>query len=81
MTEDTIFDRTLGTVQQFKTKNDVNGNSRRVWVGYALTGHILRVETEYYARPDWARDIAQLPTITVPPAEYKRICGFLEDAR
>lgn len=65
-------------VQCFKTKNDINGNSRRVWLSYGSKGEITRVHREHYNRPEWSRVVPELPTITVAPMEFRRISNFCQ---
>jgi hypothetical protein len=73
MTEENIFDRTAGYCQQLRTKNDVNGNPRRVWVIYSLTGLVLSTHDEgYVGKPLEARELVELPSIEVLPTEYRR---------
>lgn len=68
----------LTTVLHLCTKNDTNGNPRRVYVGLDEQGHVLRTEDEGYAgAPDWVRDWRRNGTrwdvaIDVVPSEYKR---------
>lgn len=65
-------------VQCFKTKNDINGNSRRVWLSYGFSGEVTRMQREHYNPPAWARAVPALPCVTVAPAEFRRICGFTQ---
>ena len=60
--------------QHLNAGNDTNGNPRRVFVVYAMSGNILDVIDEGYAgTPRWLRDLPQLPGFIIKPSEYKQL--------
>jgi len=42
----------IGNIIEYVTKRDVNGNSRRLYVGYG-SGRVIRTERYRNNRPDW----------------------------
>jgi hypothetical protein len=69
--------------QCLSAKNTVNGNPRRVWLGYnSESFRVQAVHVEGY-RENPEGMLRDLPTILVQPSEYKRwvkygeVCGLL----
>lgn len=58
------------------TKNDVNGNPRRLYVGLNSNGHVVRVTDEgYEGRPSWVRALSDRGVwdvrIEITPKAYR----------
>lgn len=64
-------------VMRFRTKNDINGNPRRVYVAFCGTAVLGAWDEGYsgvYAVPDAFRYLAyDCPTVDVPVTEYRRL--------
>lgn len=57
--------------QHLKSKNDRNGNPRRLWVVYNHRGYIMEVIDEGYSgRPYHLKDKVEIAEIEVPVSEY-----------
>lgn len=59
-------------VQRIRTTNDVNGNPRRLWIGYRSTGAVMSVVDEGYGGRPWPNAIELMP-VDVGPGEYRTI--------
>lgn len=60
---------------------DRSGNPRRLWVGIAADGTVVRVDDEgYESRPGWVRELAAAGTypvsLQVPAVEYRRLLSL-----
>lgn len=75
-------------VQQVRAPHDRDGNPRRAWLVYGaetpLVGSLLAIVDEGYAGRRVLLDVlsmrqyanaVELPTLDVPPAEYRRLLG------
>lgn len=65
-------------VQHVKTKNDSNGNPRRLFVFYSRRNMVAKhldmvkvIEEGYSGRPGEADKAFELPPVNVSPAEYR----------
>ena len=66
--------KTITHYQHLRCTNDNNGNPRRVFVFYDVTGGIVAVEDEgYRGTPAACRGLVQLPTIETYPAERREL--------
>lgn len=65
----------------YSAVNDVNGNPRRVWVGYSDRGAILAASIVQYGNPPaWHRDArTQLPSVVITPGEFRDWERRIED--
>lgn len=67
-------------VTRFRTKNDVNGNPRRVYIAYhSETGQIIDARDEgYHGQPKLGLGMHQvdLPDIETTPKEYRRLLKY-----
>lgn len=65
--------------QNLRSKNDVNGNPKRLWVVYQLVkpshySPIVEVYEEgYRGRPAELTNMVELPMVDIVPSEYRRI--------
>ena len=78
--------------QHQRHTNDTNGNPRRLWVVFELdtrkpggTGLLVAVYNEGYRdRPQALHDLAELPSVSITPREYRdtirhaKAAGFWE---
>lgn len=62
--------------QHLKTKNDRNGNPRRLWVAYNYRGNVCEVIDEGYSgRPYHLKDKLEILEVEIPVYEYDEIIG------
>ena len=64
---------------QVRTKNDINGNSRILWVAIE-GGAVVDGETHHYNVPNRFRQMMHLP-VYVAPTEWKRWKAIVEAVR
>ena len=57
--------------QCLRAKNDSNGNARRLYVLYSLTGGPRKVIEDAYNTPDACLGLMELSTIEVAPSVYR----------
>lgn len=63
-------------VQRFCAPNDVNGNPRRVWIGYYPGSRPLAIAEDYSGKPQQfcaLMEQVELPDIYISAAEYRRL--------
>ena len=63
--------------QRIRTTNDVNGNPRRLWIGYDDEGRVIAAADEGYSGRPWY-DAIDLLDVNVTPAEYRRLSKLYE---
>lgn len=60
--------------QRLRCKHDVNGNPRRLWVKYNMSGNVMEIINEGYGGspiPDHTSEV-RLVDIEITPNEYRR---------
>jgi len=67
----------IANIIEYRTKNDVNGNSRRVYVAYGR-GRVIRTERHRHNRPEWVSqflsDTGMHPeSIQVTPSQWREL--------